>query len=79
MWTERDRDLLGAADQMIDAHRVDDATWARLATRYDEQQLLELLFVVGSYVCLAMVLNSVGLEPDAGPDGQHPDLPGSEG
>lgn len=67
-WSERDRDVLLAADQLVDAHTIDDALWERLAGRFDERQLLELLFVVGSYVCLAMVLNSVGLEPSSGPD-----------
>ncbi|ONH22948.1 alkylhydroperoxidase [Pseudofrankia asymbiotica] len=68
VWTDRDRDLLRAADQLVDNHVIDDATWARLAAHLDERQLLELTFVVGSYVCLAMVLNSVGLEPAALPD-----------
>lgn len=68
IWSERDRDVLRAADQLVDAHTIDDALWERLAARFDERQLLELLFVVGGYVCLAMVLNSVGLEPSSGPD-----------
>jgi alkylhydroperoxidase family enzyme len=66
IWTARQRDLLHAADQLLDDHVIDDATWARLAARFDERQLLELTFVVGSYACLAMVLNSAGLEPPAG-------------
>jgi 4-carboxymuconolactone decarboxylase len=77
---ERERDLLRAADQMIDRFQVDDGTWARLAAHYDERQLLELLFVVGSYLCLALVLNSTGLVPEpAADDGERIDLPGSEG
>ena len=67
-WTDRDRDLLRAADQLVDDHVVDAPTWARLARHFDERQLLELMFVVGSYVCLAMVLNSVGLDPTVEPD-----------
>jgi AhpD family alkylhydroperoxidase len=66
IWTEHQRDLLRAADQLVDDHVIDDDTWARLAARLDERQLLELTFVVGSYACLAMVLNSAGLEPPAG-------------
>lgn len=64
-WSDDDLDLLVAADELIDGHRVADATWGRLARRFSERQLLELLFVVGSYLCLALVLNSAGLEPDA--------------
>jgi 4-carboxymuconolactone decarboxylase len=63
-WTADDRDLLAAADQMVAAHRVDDPTWKRLADRFDERELVELLFVVGTYLCLALVLNSAGLGPE---------------
>ncbi|CUU57089.1 alkylhydroperoxidase AhpD family core domain-containing protein [Parafrankia irregularis] len=66
-WAERDRDLLRATDQLVADHALDDALWARLASFLDERQLLEAIFVVGSYTCLAMVLNSVGLEPATKP------------
>jgi AhpD family alkylhydroperoxidase len=71
VWTDRQRDLLSAADQLLDDHVIDDGTWERLAAHLDERQLLELTFVVGSYACLAMVLNSTGLEPPAGPDNHY--------
>jgi AhpD family alkylhydroperoxidase len=61
-WQGTQRDLLCAADELIDTHVVSGDTWARLTKSFDEQQLLEVLFVVGSYVCLALVLNSAGLE-----------------
>jgi alkylhydroperoxidase family enzyme len=67
-WTGYQRDLLLAVDQLLDDHVIDDGTWERLAAHLDERQLLELTFVIGSYACLAMVLNSAGLEPPAGPD-----------
>jgi AhpD family alkylhydroperoxidase len=74
-WDDHQRDLLRAVDQMVEAHRVEDGTWARLAARFDERALLEVLFVIGGYLCLALVLNSAGLEPDPGTDGA---IPGSE-
>lgn len=67
-WSDRERALLQAVDDVLDQHAVRDATWQELAGHYSEQELLELLFVVGSYTCLAMVLNSVGLEPAATPN-----------
>jgi 4-carboxymuconolactone decarboxylase len=79
VWSDRDRHLLAAADQMVVDHRVDDVTWRGLAAHFDEAQLLELLFVVGSYLCLALVLNSVGLVPDPGTDEGPGRLPGTEG
>lgn len=63
-WDGDQRDLLATVDQMVEAHRIEDDTWQRLAARFDERALLEVLFVAGSYLCLALVLNSAGLEPD---------------
>jgi alkylhydroperoxidase family enzyme len=63
-WTPLEADLLAATDQMLDRYRIDDETWARLATHLDERQLIEVTFTVGTYVCLAMAFNSVGLELD---------------
>ena len=53
----------------------------RIQEELDDRQLLEVLFIVGSYLCLALVFNSVGLELDADMDpGAAPDLikPNSE-
>jgi len=64
-WSAIEADLLAATDQLLDGYRVDDATWARLANRLDVRQLLELTFVVGTYACLAMAFNTVGVALDA--------------
>jgi 4-carboxymuconolactone decarboxylase len=63
-WTPLEADLLAATDQLIDTTHIDDATWARLAAAFDEAALVELLFVVGAYTCLAMVFNGLGVELD---------------
>jgi alkylhydroperoxidase family enzyme len=59
-----DADLVAATDQLVDGYRIEDATWARLAEHLDERQLIEIVFVVGSYTCLAMAFNSFGLQLD---------------
>jgi alkylhydroperoxidase family enzyme len=64
-WTPLERDLLAATDQLIENYRVDDETWARLAEQLDERQLVELVFVVGTYTGLAMAFKSFGLQLDA--------------
>jgi AhpD family alkylhydroperoxidase len=64
IWSSLEQDLLAATDQLLDRYRVDDDTWARLAQQLDDRQLLEVLFVVGTYTCLAMAFNSVGLALD---------------
>jgi alkylhydroperoxidase family enzyme len=61
VWTPLERTLLAAVDEIVDDHAVGDTTWATLASRFDPAELFELLFLVGGYLCLAGVLNSIGL------------------
>ena len=68
-----------ATDQMIENQRVDNATWNELADHFDDTQLLELLFVAGSYLCFAVIVNSARLEPDPPTEPvDAPVLPGAE-
>jgi alkylhydroperoxidase family enzyme len=76
-WSPLERDLLAATDQLLDRARIDDETWQRLAERLDERQLVEVVFVVGTYTCLAMAFNSFGVALDAGLETTgNPQLPG---
>jgi hypothetical protein len=70
VWTPLERILLSAVDEMIDAHGVSDTTWAGLEGHFGPGEIFELLFLVGGYLCLATVLNSIGLQSPmpAGPD-----------
>ena len=61
-WSALEADVLAATDQCIDHYRVNDETWGRLAKELDERQLVELVFVIGTYTALAMAFNSFGLE-----------------
>jgi AhpD family alkylhydroperoxidase len=63
-WTPLEADLLAATDELLDGYEVADDTWARLATHLDERQLMEAVFVVGTYACLAMALRTFGVELD---------------
>jgi 4-carboxymuconolactone decarboxylase len=65
-WTALEQDLLTATDQLLDGYRIDDETWSRLAAQLDERQLVEVVFTVGTYTCLAMAFNSFGLQLDPG-------------
>ena len=63
-WTPLERALLDATDELVDHYCVADGTWERLAEHLDDAQLVELVFVVGTYVGLAMAFNSFGLQID---------------
>jgi AhpD family alkylhydroperoxidase len=62
-WDPLERSLLAATDQLIDDYRIDDDTWKSLAEHLDDRQLIEVVFVVGTYTCLAMAFNTFALEP----------------
>ena len=64
VWTATERAVLTAADEMIDQFAVSDETWAALASSFEPAPVFELLFVIGGYLCLAAVLNSIGLRGD---------------
>ena len=57
-----ERHALRATDQLHAHTAIDDATWAALAAELSEKQLLDLLFTVGSYAMLAMVLNGARIQ-----------------
>ncbi|MCX7864731.1 MAG: carboxymuconolactone decarboxylase family protein [Novosphingobium sp.] len=50
-----DRVLVRAAEQLVRSQFIDDATWAALAARYDHQQLMEVVALVGTYLTMAMM------------------------
>ena len=62
VWTPLERTLLTAVDDIIDEHAVGDATWAELAAHFEPAEIFELLFLIGGYLCLAGVLNSIELQ-----------------
>jgi alkylhydroperoxidase family enzyme len=65
-WSEVDRLLLAATDELhADAH-VSDATWQGLAGHFNTQQLMDIVFTVGQYNLVSMALNSFGVQADPG-------------
>lgn len=64
-WTPLEADALAATDALLDGYEIPDALWRRLAEQLDQRQLVELVFVVGTYTCLAMAFKSFGVQLDA--------------
>jgi len=61
-WDALDAALLRAADELrVDAF-ISDTTWAALAARYDESELIDLVFGVGELTMHADFANTLGLE-----------------
>ena len=64
-WSEHDAQLIAACDAIYDSDTVPDELWPALAGRLGDDQLLELVVVVGWYRLLSCVINvaQVELEP----------------
>ena len=65
-WSEGDLHLLTAVDELHDDQCITDDTWAVLHERWNEQQLLDLVFTVGQYTLVSMALNTCGVQLDEG-------------
>jgi len=61
-WSTFDAVLLRAVDELGDDYLISDATWAALAARYDDRQLIEVPMLVGHFTMLALVIGSLGVE-----------------
>lgn len=68
-WDPFDALLLQAADELHRDACIGDATWASLAERYDERQLIEVPMLVGHYHMVAFTLNSLGVPLEEGVEG----------
>ena len=58
--------IIAAVDE-LDAHStLSDETYQALAGKFDDRQLMDLVFTIGTYGLLAMAFNAFGLELDQG-------------
>jgi alkylhydroperoxidase family enzyme len=61
-WSDHDRALLRAVDEMHDDAFISDATWAELKKFYSDQQLMDYMVVVSRYWMVSTLLNSMGVQ-----------------
>ena len=65
-WSLLESLLLRATDELHSERQITDATWDALAVHLNEQQLIELCFLVGQYEMLAMFLRTAGVQLELG-------------
>jgi 4-carboxymuconolactone decarboxylase len=68
-WTSFEVTLLKAVDELHRESFITDRTWQALRAKYATQQLMDLVFTVGTYNLVSMVLNSWGVQLDEGLEG----------
>ncbi len=65
-WSSADAALLTACDELCTHHVISDPTWDALTGLLDTKQLVELTLLVGHYVMIAGMLNSLRVQRDPG-------------
>ncbi len=68
-WSEADKLLLQATDELRKDAFITDATWNGLCQHFDKKQLMDVVFAVGQYNLVSMALNTLGVQLDDGLEG----------
>lgn len=63
-WGGSDVTVIRAADEIYRDGFLGDQTWELLSTRYNAQQLIDVIFTGAEYTMLSMLANSFGVHPD---------------
>lgn len=68
-WQPQEAAVLDAVDDIMARWEIGDAAWAVLAESFDDRQLIDLIFVTGQFMLVAVTLKSlrVPLEPGIEP------------
>lgn len=74
-WSAADAALIRASDELHKDQFVTDPTWAALKANFSDKQCMDVVFTVGQYTQVSMILNSFGVQLDEGQT-LDPDLKG---
>jgi alkylhydroperoxidase family enzyme len=61
-WSDAERAIVRATDELMTRSDVDDAMWAELSAHLERKQIMDLLFTVGAYVLLALAFNAMRIQ-----------------
>jgi hypothetical protein len=65
-WSANDRTLLKAAEELHRDYFISIPMWEALSGFLDEQQRMDVVFVVAQYTQVCMILNTFGVQLDDG-------------
>jgi alkylhydroperoxidase family enzyme len=65
-WSEAERAVLRATDELHEDYFVSDATWEELGRHFETQAVMDLVFTVGQYHLVSMALNTFGVQTEPG-------------
>jgi 4-carboxymuconolactone decarboxylase len=61
-FTEFERVIIRGVEELVEDRQISDDTWRALAEEWSNEQLLDFMFTVGAYVCIAGVMRTTGIE-----------------
>jgi alkylhydroperoxidase family enzyme len=70
-WSDQQRAVLTAADELRREAFVSDATWNTLAKYYGMKERIEIIYTVGGYSMTGLAINSFGIQVEPG----YPPMP----
>ena len=65
-WSDADRALLQACDELHLDQFVGQAAWADLRRHFSDKQCMDVVFTAGHYTQTCMILNTFGVQPEPG-------------
>jgi alkylhydroperoxidase family enzyme len=65
-WSDHERAILRGVEELVGRHMISDETWATLARSWDEPQLIEFPALVGNYISIALIQNSLRIRLNKG-------------
>jgi alkylhydroperoxidase family enzyme len=67
-FTERQRTLLDASDELLTERAFSDTTWSALKATLNDREAIELCLLIGNYQGLAAAIGGLGIQPEHDPD-----------
>jgi len=68
-WSAFESALIRAVDELYYDAIISENTWEALTEKYDEKQMMDIIFTVGEYNLVSWALNSLGVQLDEGVPG----------
>ena len=66
IWSDIDKSLLKAVEELLNDCFISDDTWNALSKKFNQQQLMDIVFAVGNYNLVSMALNTFGVQLEDG-------------
>ncbi|MEV6774305.1 carboxymuconolactone decarboxylase family protein [Nocardia sp. NPDC051030] len=63
-WSDKERALLTAVDQLVATRDLDDTAWQTLSAHYDERHLIEIVLLTNQYEGLASTITALRIQTD---------------